>query len=102
VLQYLERSVGITSSQKQSWVEHWIATGFTALEARLSADRRTGLCCFGDTPTMADCCLVPQMFNARRFGVVLDAYPTLARIDEYLRHLSAFQDSAPGRQPDAE
>jgi hypothetical protein len=42
------------------------------------------------------------MFNARRFGVVLDAYPTLARIDEYLRHLSAFQDSAPGRQPDAE
>jgi maleylacetoacetate isomerase len=102
VLQYLERSVGITSSQKQSWVEHWIATGFTALEARLSADRRTGLCCFGDTPTMADCCLVPQMFNARRFGVVLDAYPTLARIDEHLRHLSAFQDSAPGRQPDAE
>lgn len=102
VLQYLERTLGVTAAQKQAWVAHWIGLGFTALENRLASDRRTGLCCFGDTPTMADCCLVPQVFNARRFGIAMDGYPTLSRIDGHLAGLRAFQDAAPGTQPDAE
>jgi len=102
VLQYLEHTVGVTPAQKQSWVAHWISTGFTALETRLAADHRSGLCCFGDTPTIADCFLVPQMFNARRFGVALDAHPALCRIDAHLAGLQAFRDSAPDRQPDAQ
>ena len=102
VLQYLERNLGVDAAQKQAWVVHWIGRGFTALETRLAADHRTGLCCWGNTPTIADCCLVPQMFNARRFGIALDAYPTLVRIDAHLTGLQAFQDAAPGRQADAE
>ena len=71
VLKYLERNLGVNPAQRQQWVAYWISTGFAALETRLAADRRTGRCCYGDTPTMADCCLVPQMFNARHFGVAL-------------------------------
>ena len=58
--------------------------------------------CHGDTPTLADCCLVPQLFNARRFNCPLDAYPTLLRIDAACAELPAFQQAAPGAQADAE
>lgn len=102
VLQYLERTLRVTAEQKQAWVAHWIGLGLKALEERLAADSRPGTCCFGDTPTLADCCLVPQLFNARRFGVAMDPYPTLSRIDAYLAGLPSFQAAAPGRQPDAE
>jgi maleylacetoacetate isomerase len=102
VLQYLERALGVTPVQKQDWVAHWISLGLDALEAHLAGDTRTGSCCFGDTPTMADCCLVPQMFNARRFGIPLDAYPMLVSIDAHLCELDAFRKAAPAAQPDAE
>lgn len=102
VLQYLDETLRVPPAEKQRWVQHWIATGFDALEARLSRDGRSGSCCFGDSPTLADCCLVPQVFNARRFGVTLDAYPTLNRIDAHLASLDAFRQAAPGVQPDAE
>ncbi|MDB5931237.1 MAG: maiA [Polaromonas sp.] len=102
VLQYLERTLGVSAAQKQAWIAHWITLGFEALEAHLAADPRTGLCCFGDSPTLADCCLVPQLFNARRFGIAMDAYPTLVRIDAHLATLEAFIKAAPGAQPDAE
>ncbi|MEO8296750.1 MAG: maleylacetoacetate isomerase [Burkholderiales bacterium] len=102
VLQYLEGVLGVTPAQKVAWVAHWIATGFEALETRLTRDGHTGQCCFGDTPTLADCCLVPQVFNARRFNVPLDAYPTIVRIDAHLARLDAFQQATPAAQPDAE
>ena len=102
VLQYLERTLGVTAAQKQAWIAHWITLGFSALEVHLAKDARTGLCCFGDAPTLADCCLAPQIFNARRFGITLESYPTLARIDAHLATLEAFQKAAPGAQPDAE
>ncbi|MDP3753317.1 MAG: maleylacetoacetate isomerase [Polaromonas sp.] len=102
VLQYLDRTLGISPAQKQIWIAHWIALGFEALETHLADDPRTGLCCFGDSPTIADCCLAPQIFNARRFGIALDVYPTLVRIDAHLSSLDAFREAAPGTQPDAE
>lgn len=102
VLQYIERTLGLAPEAKQAWIEHWVAAGFAALEAHLARSPRTGLCCFGDTPTMADCCLAPQVFNARRFNVNLDAYPTLVRIDAHLATLDAFRRAVPAAQPDAE
>lgn len=102
VLQYLERELQLTSKQKQAWIAHWIALGFAALETELSTEGRSGTCCFGDTPTIVDCCLVPQVFNARRFGIPMDAYPTVARIAQHLQSLEAFRVAAPGVQPDAE
>ncbi|MDO9404827.1 MAG: maleylacetoacetate isomerase [Polaromonas sp.] len=102
VLQYIERTLGLPADAKQAWITHWVTAGFTALEAHLSRSARTGLCCFGDTPTMADCCLAPQVFNARRFQVNLDAYPTIVRIDAHLAQLDAFRAAVPASQPDAE
>jgi maleylacetoacetate isomerase len=102
VLQYLEHTLGVTPAQKQAWIAHWIGLGLTALEAHLAGDSRTGLCCHGDAPTMADCCLAPQVFNARRFNIGFDAWPTVARIDAHLATLPAFRNAAPGAQPDAE
>lgn len=102
VLQYIERKLGVTAEAKQTWIEHWNHEGLAALEAHLSGSTRTGACCFGDTPTMADCCLVPQMFNARRFNVDLSAYPTLVRIDAHLATLDEFRRAVPAAQPDAE
>jgi len=102
VLKYLEGTLGMSADQKLAWIAHWITTGFEALEARLSRDRRSGLCCYGDTPTFADCCLVPQVFSARRFNVPLEPYPTLVRIDAHLAQIDAFRRAAPALQPDAE
>jgi maleylacetoacetate isomerase len=102
VLHYLEGTLGISPEQKQAWIVYWVHTGFAALDKRLSADGKSGLCCFGDTPTFADCCLVPQVFNARRFGVSIDDYPSIARIERHLMGLDAFKRAAPGNQPDAE
>ena len=81
VLQYLGGQLGATQEQKDAWYHHWIATGLQGLEAMLAGHPDTDRFCHGDTPTLADCCLVPQLFNARRFNCPLDAYPTLLRID---------------------
>jgi maleylacetoacetate isomerase len=102
VLKYLEQNFGITPEQKLAWIRHWIVAGFDAIETRLANDGRTGSCCFGDTPTFADCCLVPQVFGARRFDVPLDAYPGIRRVDAHLNTIEAFADAAPAKQPDAE
>ena len=80
----------------------WIETGFAALEERLVLDGHSGSCCFGDRPSFADCCLVPQVANARRFGVELQAYPNIVRIDAHLMQIAAFQRAAPNAQVDAE
>ncbi|MBP6014095.1 MAG: maleylacetoacetate isomerase [Alphaproteobacteria bacterium] len=83
------------------WYAHWIHRGFTALETLLSGSKATGAFCHGDTPTLADLCLVPQMANAYRFKVPVDAFPTLVRIDKACRALPAFAAAAPEKQPDA-
>lgn len=102
VLGYLTKTLGVTDEQRVAWYRHWVDTGFRALEARLASDAETGDFCHGDTPGLADLCLVPQVANARRFDVDLSPYPTIARIDARCRTLSAFQRAAPELQPDAE
>ena len=102
VTQRLEGQFGADQAQRDAWVRHWIETGLGALETALARDAATGRFCHGDQHTMADCCLVPQMFAARRFGADLARFPTLARIDATCTALAAFAAAAPAAQPDAE
>lgn len=101
VLQYLVKELGASEEQKLAWYRHWIAEGFAALEAMLAKDPHTGRYCHGDVPGMADLCLVPQVYNARRFECDLSAYPTIVRIDAACSELEAFRKAAPEAQPDA-
>lgn len=102
VLRYLEFQLSVSTDARQAWYHHWVKLGFAAIEQLLRESGSTGRYCHGDTPTLADCCLVPQVFNAERFGVSLDAYPTLQRIASICLELDAFQRAAPQAQPDAE
>ena len=102
VLNYLTGTLQATDAQRTAWIHHWMALGLEAIEAQLARDAQTGLCCHGDTPTLADCCLVPQVFNARRFGLDLAPYPTVRRIAEHCEGLAPFQAAHPALQPDAE
>ena len=100
VLQYLSREHQLDEAAKATWVRHWITLGFTALEAQLQ-HVSTSVFCHGDPPTLADCCLVPQLFNARRFATPLERFPTLCRIEAACLALDAFQRAAPEAQADA-
>ncbi|MDG3066300.1 maleylacetoacetate isomerase [Thauera mechernichensis] len=102
VLQYLGEVLGAADSQKTDWYRHWVLAGLGAVEALLAGDRRTGDFCHGDVPGLADCCLVPQVFNARRFGCDLSAMPNIVRIAANCETIEAFRLAAPGNQPDAE
>ncbi len=102
VLTYLTGPLGLSSETRNTWYHHWIALGLQALEMRLAGERETGKFCHGDSPGLADCCLVPQMANARRFKCDIAPYPTLLRIEANCQALEAFQRAAPDRQPDAE
>jgi maleylacetoacetate isomerase/maleylpyruvate isomerase len=102
VLGYLSKTLGVSEDQKNAWYRHWVELGLTAVEDQLTADPRTGTYCHGETPGMADILLVPQIFNAQRFNCRLDHAPTVMRIHEACLKLSAFADSAPLQQPDAE
>lgn len=99
VLQYLSRELNASDEQKQEWYRHWIARGFEAFEQRLRDSH--GLYCVGDSVTLADVCLVPQVYNAKRFNVDLSRYPTIELVTGSLNQLDAFQDALPERQPDA-
>ena len=101
VLKYLENILGVKPEDKLTWSRHWMREGLAALEKTLSL-RGADRFCHGDSPTLADCCLVPQMFNARRFEVDLAPYPTLLRIDAACAELAAFAQAHPMRQPDSE
>src|SRR5688572_1069304 len=101
VLQHLKRSLGQTDDQVNAWYRHWIADGFTKLEADL-ARPGTGRFSHGDTPGMADCCLVPHVFNAQRYQCDTTAYPTVMRIFAECMKLEAFERAQPAKQPDAE
>ena len=102
VLNYLIGTLGVAREQKDGWYRYWIDVGFEALEKFLSHDRDTGRFCHGERPTLADICLVPQIANARRFGIDMSPYATLTRIETACSELPAFADAAPSRQPDAE
>tara|TARA_R110002094_G_scaffold73183_3_gene81221 strand:+ start:1664 stop:2311 length:648 start_codon:yes stop_codon:yes gene_type:complete len=102
VLKQLELTLGADTAQKNSWYRHWIEQGFAALETLLVASPDTGIYCHGQTPGLADLCLVPQLYNARRFQVDLTAYPTLVRIDAACAELEAFVQAAPEAQGDAQ
>jgi maleylpyruvate isomerase len=102
ITKYLEQELKQDEAGRKRWIQRWITDGFTALEKMLANDPATGEFCHGDTPTMADVLLVPQMFSARRFEADLNAFPTLRRIDEHCQLLKAFQDAAPAKQPDFE
>jgi maleylpyruvate isomerase len=98
VLQYLERDLGHDKTLRDAWYGHWVRMGFDAIERRLVRDAETGRFCHGDAPTLADVCLVPQVFNARRFAVDLGPYPRIVGIDAACRELPEFQAAAPDRQ----
>jgi maleylacetoacetate isomerase len=100
VTRYLGDVMNQDQSAVQSWYRHWVARGFTAIETWL-AGPDTGRFCHGDYPTLADCFLVPQVYNAERFGCDLDAYPRLMRIARRCRSLDAFDEAAPENQADA-
>lgn len=101
VLQYFEREWNVPQPERDAWVKHWITDGFAAAEALLAEHPSTGDFCEGEAPTLADCCLVPQIYNARRFGVDMAVYPTLARIEAACLALPAFDAARPENQPDA-
>jgi maleylacetoacetate isomerase len=102
VLAYLKHELGQEQPAIDAFARHWIEAGLAALEARLAREAETGRFCHGDAAGLADLCLVPQLGNARRFGVDLAPYPTVLRIEAACAALPAFQDAAPDRQPDAE
>ncbi len=101
VQRYL-KSCGLDDAKRDDWTRHWIALGFAAAERTLAGDSQTGSFCHGEYPTLADCCLVPQIANSQRVRLPLDAYPTLRRINENCLRVRAFADAAPAAQPDAE
>ena len=101
-LNYLRKSLAQSEEQVAEWYRHWIADGLVKLEAELAESPGTSRFCHGDMPTMADCCLVPQIFNARRYKSDLQPYPTVMRIFEACMQVEAFDLAQPSRQPDAE
>jgi maleylpyruvate isomerase len=102
VLNYVKATYNQTDAQVNQWAQHWIDLGLSALEQMISAQPKRGRFCFGDNPTLADICLVPQLGNARRYGCNLAKYPAIVEIEKHCMALSAFADAAPEKQPDAE
>jgi maleylacetoacetate isomerase/maleylpyruvate isomerase len=100
-LQHLKRALGQSEDQINAWYRHWVADGLAKFEADLLRGAR-GRFCHGDSPTMADCCLVPQIFNAKRYQCDLAPYPVTMRAFEECMKLDAFDRAQPSKQPDAE
>ncbi|MFZ6675498.1 maleylacetoacetate isomerase [Undibacterium sp. Xuan67W] len=102
VLKYLSKDLGLSDEQKNAWYQHWCTSGLRVLEQRLVEDQCAGRFCFGDMPSLADCCLIPQIFNAQRFNCDLSQVPTLMSINQHCMQLPAFIDASPAKQIDAE
>nr|WP_321396532.1 maleylacetoacetate isomerase [Emcibacter sp.] len=100
VLKYLKGALGISDEAKDDWYRHWILLGFEAIETMLQ-DGKSGTYCHGDSPTFADVCLLPQLYNARRFNTPLDKFPNILRIEELCNTQEAFIKAQPENQPDA-
>ena len=101
VLKYLKHELKVDDSKKDEWYAHWIVLGFRALEEMLRASDWKGPYCMGESVSIADICLVPQLYNAHRFNVALEAFPTLLEIEKNCLELEAFQAASPEAQPDA-
>ena len=100
VLNYLTGPLEASDAQRTAWIHHWMALGLEAIEQQLAHSPQTGMFCHGDNPTLADCCLVPQIFNGKRFGVNLDGLPlTMAAFDACMA-LPAFAQAQPSACPD--
>jgi maleylpyruvate isomerase len=95
VLRYLEEKLNLDKQTRDLWYRHWVQVGFDALERWLVRDPATGRFCHGDAPTLADICLVPQVFNARRFAVDMNPFPRILAIEAACKELPAFQTAAP-------
>lgn len=94
VLQYLTHELHLQEEQKNKWYQHWIAKGFNALEKILGPSHQDDFC-FGQSPTLADICLIPQMYNARRYACDLSHYPNLVKIDKHCQQIPAFFEAKP-------
>ncbi|MCK7592193.1 maleylacetoacetate isomerase [Lysobacter sp. CAU 1642] len=101
ILQFFENGWNVPQPEREAWVRRWIQLGFAAVESLLADNPSTGEFCEGDLPSMADCCLIPQVYNARRFGVDMSEYPTIERIDRRCLEMPEFDLARPENQPDA-
>lgn len=102
VIKYLEHQLALDQTAREAWMRHWIEEGFRALETMLADDLATGAYCHGEAPTMADACLIPQVYSATRFNVDMTPYPTIVRINEQCLALPAFDAARPEKQPGAQ
>lgn len=102
VLRYLTGELKISDEDKNTWYKHWCIEGLQSIEKILTQDERVGQFCYGNTPSLADCCLIPQLYNALRFKVDLSSMPTIQRIQANCLALPAFALAAPEQQADAE
>ncbi|MBJ9902339.1 maleylacetoacetate isomerase [Acinetobacter bereziniae] len=100
VLKYLKHELAVNDEQKNQWYQHWIIEGFKSLEMQLKDSN--GQFCFGTQATFADCCLIPQVYNAKRFNVDLSDFPKIQSIDQHCLSLPAFLRAIPEQQPDWE
>jgi maleylpyruvate isomerase len=102
VLRYLVRDLGLSDEVKTEWYRHWLVSGLEVLEKHLARDPSAGPLCHGYNPTIADCFLVPQVFNATRNGIDVSVYPNIARVNDACAKLPAFVAAHPSNQPDTE
>lgn len=102
VLRYLVHELKLSEDAKNAWYRHWVEVGLEALERQLAGHAATGTFCHGDTPTLADCVLVPQIFNAQRLNCKLDHVPVVMRVFDHCMAQEAFQKAQPSACPDAE
>ena len=102
VLRYLVHEMGVAEERKDAWYKHWVESGLAVVERRLAGQGATGRYCHGDAPTLADCVLVPQIFNAQRFDCRVDNVPTVMRVFEACMQLDAFKAAQPSACPDAQ
>ncbi|MGO4476726.1 maleylacetoacetate isomerase [Massilia sp. 2TAF26] len=102
VLRYLVHDLGVTEEKKAEWYRHWLVGGLEVLEKHLARDPSAGPLCHGHKPTIADCFLVPQVFNAQRHGIDVSIYPNISRINALCVQIPAFVAAHPSNQPDAE
>lgn len=102
ILKYLENPLALTAEQRKEWYLHWVAVGLEAFEQQLVAYNQVGDFCYGSTPTLADVCLIPQVFNAHRFGYSTDHLPRVTKAIQACAQLPAFIQAEPSNQRDAE
>ena len=100
ILKYLAQELDVDEKQKVDWYRHWVEQGFDAIETHL-LERSSQRFCLGDAPGLADAVLIPQVYNARRFGVNMDQYPVISAIEQHCLTLHAFDRAVPENQPDA-